>query len=363
MQRRVLILGGYGNFGKRIAASLTAAGISVVIAGRDKQKGEDFAKTLPRGYAETAQLNVAETLDGQLSALDPTVVIDTCGPFQHRNYSAALSCIRCGISYVDLADGRAFVNGISSLDRQARDQGVAVISGASTLPALSSAVIEHFRSAFTKIDRLVYGISPGQKTDRGLATTKAVLSYVGRPLKPYLGSNRAIYGWQDIFRQRYPGLGKRWMANCDIPDLDLFPDRYGIGSMRFSAGLELGLLHLGLWGLSWLIRWGAPLDLPAHAAAMLRVGNWLNRFGSADGGMHVILNGANPQDEPIEKRWYLIARNGHGPHVPTVPAIVLAKRAVTDGGLVPGAYPCVGLVTLDEYLWELSSLDITTITE
>ncbi len=37
--RRVLILGGYGNFGKRIAESLSELkGVTLLIAGRDTQK-------------------------------------------------------------------------------------------------------------------------------------------------------------------------------------------------------------------------------------------------------------------------------------------------------------------------------------
>ncbi len=168
---------------------------------------------------------------------------------------------------------------------------VCVVSGASTVPGLSSAVLEHFRSEFAEIDSLKFGISPGQQAERGLATTQGILSYVGKPLKPFPGHRHTVYGWQDLYRQPYPDIGKRWMANCDIPDLDLLPERYGIKSIQFSAGLELSALHLGLWGLSWLVRAGLPLNLPRFAKPMLAASNWFNGMGSADGGMHVIITG------------------------------------------------------------------------
>jgi uncharacterized protein YbjT (DUF2867 family) len=47
MQRPVLILGGYGNFGKRIANALAKAGVPIIIAGRDKAKAEALVRTLP----------------------------------------------------------------------------------------------------------------------------------------------------------------------------------------------------------------------------------------------------------------------------------------------------------------------------
>jgi len=39
---KVLILGGYGNFGKRIATLLTRQKIAVIIAGRDGKKAQDY---------------------------------------------------------------------------------------------------------------------------------------------------------------------------------------------------------------------------------------------------------------------------------------------------------------------------------
>ena len=264
--------------------------------------------------------------------------------------------------YIDLADGRDFVTGINALDAEAKQSGVAVVSGASTVPGLSSAVVEHYRDEFSEIESLVFGISPGQKAERGLATTQGILTYVGKPLKAVPGDARPRYGWQDIYRQPYPGLGKRWMANCDIPDLDLLPARYGIRSIRFSAGMELGFMHIGLWALSWLVRLGVPLNLPDHAASLLNVSNWFNRFGTADGGMHVILRGRDRQGRAHERRWFIIANNGDGPQIPCVPAIVLAHRLLAVDLLPVGAYPGVGLVSLGDYMRELEPFNIEQVT-
>ena len=46
---------------------------------------------------------------------------------------------------------------------------------------LTAAVIDHYRPGFRRIESVDYGISAAQQTNRGLATTSAVLSYVGKP--------------------------------------------------------------------------------------------------------------------------------------------------------------------------------------
>ena len=359
MTGKVLILGGYGNFGKRIAAALIRHRVPVIIAGRSRAKAEALARSFATLFAEFAAFDVASDLSTQLERLNPAVVVNTCGPFQTSNYDAARLCIAHSIHYIDLADGRDFVTGITALNEIAQQKGVTAISGASTVPGLSSAVIEHYLPEFSEIDSLIFGISPGQQAERGFATTQGILTYVGKALKPFAGNIKRSYGWQDIYRQEYPELGKRWMANCDIPDLDLLPAHYGIRSIRFSAGLELGFMHQGLWLLSWAVRLGIPLHLSQHAETLLKISNWFNRFGTADGGMHVILRGKDIQAQPHQRRWFIIAKNGDGPQIPSVPAILLAKQLANGENLKTGAYACVGLVSIKDYFSELKNFKIS----
>jgi len=357
-----MILGASGNFGKRIAECLARDRTPIILAGRNRVKLERLEKLLGNSSSSIACFDAFTELGDQLKALKPSVVINTCGPFQSGDYSIAKACLSQRVHYIDLADGRDFVTGISSLDSQARERGVSIISGASTVPGLSSAVLDHYKDAFASIETLEYGISPGQRAERGLATTQGILSYVGKPLKEFPNERHKVYGWQGIHRVQYPDLSNRWMANCDIPDLDLFPQHYDIKSIRFSAGLELGFLHLGLWALSWLVRMGTPIKLENHAAALLKASNWFNQLGSQNGGMHVVLQGRDQSGEPITRKWFIIAYDGHGPYIPTIPAINLAKRLARQQLNLPGAYPCIGLVTLDDYLDELKDFNVKTFT-
>lgn len=358
----VLILGGYGNFGKRIATALNRHGVPVIIAGRDATKAETLAATLPlaRGIA----VDITRDLAAWLAREKPSVVVHTCGPFQGADYAVARTCIAAGVSYVDLADARDFVRDFAMLDAEAKAAGVIAVSGASTVPGLASAIVAHFKPQFASLDEIDFGISPGQKAERGLATTRGILTYAGKPMRPFAGHPRS-YGWQDNRSQIYPVMGRRWFANCDIPDLDLLPPAYGLKSIRFGAGMELPLLHFGLWALSRLVRSGVPLNLPAFAKPLLTISNYFNIFGSDIGGLHMHLRGTGQDGQSLHKTWFIVAAKGHGPQIPCVPAVLLAKRLHEkgpDADLPPGAMACTGLVSLDDYLKELEPFAVQTFT-
>jgi hypothetical protein len=285
-------------------------------------------------------------------------VINTIGPFQTADYSIPTLCIQHKVHYIDLADARDFVTGITCLDALAKENNVLVVSGASTVPGLSSAVLDNYKNKFSSIDSLIYGISPGQKAPRGLATTESILTYLGKPLKPCGNLNQKRYGWQDIYRQDYPELGKRWMANCDIPDLDLFMDRYQLKKIQFSAGMESSVLHLGMWMMSYLVRIGIPLNLAKHAKTLLAFSHSFDSLGTKSGGMHMLIKGINKEGKPIEIKWFIVAKENDGPQIPCIPAIILSKKIMHGELHMTGAMPCVGMMTLNEYMNELKGFDI-----
>ena len=363
MQNKILILGAYGNFGKRISLLLARDNYSIIISGRDLQKltvlKDNIVSQYPNAEIEIVQLDANLELAQFLEKNKPVVVINTIGPFQMADYSIARTCIKNQINYIDLSDGRDFVNEFNKLDNIAKENNVTAISGASTVPALTSAVIEYFNDNLLEIDLLKFGIAPGQKAERGIATTKAILSYVGKKLKPCAGFNNR-YGWQDLYIQEYPEIGSRLMANCEIPDLDLLPPKYKIKKIMFSAGMENKAVHLGIWAFSWLVRIGLPLNLPKYAAILLKMSNWFDAFGTSDGGMHIIIEGKDKNNAPLTIKWFIIAFDGDGPFIPTIPSVILAKR-FADGKIdYKGTYPCVGMISLEDYLNELKDFKVRT---
>ncbi len=367
MTVRALILGGYGNFGSYIARRLAPdPAIRLLIGGRSQRKAAAFAAGLGAANPpEAVAIDIEGSLDRVLAGARPDIVIHTVGPFQGQSYRVAEACIARGAHYLDLADARAFVAGIGALDARARGAGVAVVSGASSVPCLTAAIVDRYRGAFARLEAVDYGISTAQQTNRGLATATAILSYIGRPFRTRRSRLwGTVHGWQDLHAETYPELGRRLFGNCDIPDLDLFPARYPeLRSVRFGAGHEIAPLHLGTWVLSWLVRARLLPRLDRVAPLLLRASFLFDPLGSGRSGLHMFLSGVDEAGRAKTIRFFLIARSGDGPNVPCIPAILLAQRLARGEAVPPGARPCLDLVDLEAYLAALEGLDISVTVE
>lgn len=353
MTRRVVLIGASGIFGSLISRRMAGdSRFLLTLAGRAHEALENLRASLDDATVRTACIDVtAADLAARLSALRPQLVIHAAGPFQQRDYRVAEACLDCGSDYIDLADGRDFVVGISQLNDRARQLGRLVISGASSVPALSSAVVDALRPRFGALESIEHAINPGNRTPRGDATVASILGYCGRPIRVWRdGRWQIAHGWMDGLLQRFPFGGRR-VGVCEVPDLDLFPVRYaGVRTVLFRAGLELPLLQAGTWCAAALVRLGLIRDLAAHAPMLRRLSERFIRFGSDVGGMTVELGGTDPAGTPLLLRWWLSAQAGDGPQVPVTPAVVLAQQWAEGKISETGARPCMGLLTLDQLL-------------
>ena len=362
----ILIVGGYGAFGAHVAQRLARQpNLEIIIAGRSAERAAAFTDRLSRSAKAKishAALDVNRAGAAEIKALGTSITINASGPFQVQNdYALARACIEASCHYVDLADARAFVTGIKALDQAARAAEVCVISGASSVPGVSSAVVQQFAGTFKRLDSVEIGISPGNSFDPGEATTASILGQLGKPFSLRRdGKEDVAYGWQGLRRHHFPQIGARWMCDVNVPDLDLLPAHYpSLQTVRFSAGLEIGPSHLGLWGLSWLARAGIVPSPAGLAKPLLVAKRWLRRLGSDRGGMFVSLRGGDEQGHQLELNWHLIASSGHGPYVPGIAAVILAKRLAGGDAPTFGAQPCFGLITLSQFEAEVADLDIS----
>ena len=361
--RCAVVLGGYGNFGRKVVAALAAdRSHRIVVAGRDLQKARAIADAVGVP-AEAASLDCrGPNLAAELRQLDANVVVHTAGPFQAQDHDVAKACIEARAHYVDLADARAYVCGIGALDQAARRSDVLVASGASSVPALSSAVVDMLRTEFSVIERIEHGITSGAKPP-GLATMEGVLGYAGRPIAQWHdGAWRTVHGWQDLTLRKFPRpVGVRWMGNCDVPDLELFPQRYApVRTVVFRAGVAMTMGMLSTWAASWLVRGGLLSSLIPHVPRLHNFALAVDRFGSKASAMHVTLRGLDAGSQPISRTWWLLADNDHGPQIPCFPAIALARKLLRGEIRARGAMPCMGLLGVDEILAVGSGLDLRT---
>jgi len=340
--RRVVILGGYGAFGSLISEQL-AKFATVVIAGRNQNMGQKFADSINAGFS-------------WCDAKDPTslrnviggthIVINASGPFLANEYAIPKTCIEENCHYIDLADGREYVAGFTKLDVQAKEKGVFACTGASITPAITHALISELRPGLQDIHSIKIYLSAGNKNKAGVSTFESILSYAGTPIQVWNnGQWEKFMGWglAELFEFPAP-VGRRFVQLCNVPDLELFPKLFGAGQVIFKAGVELPMFNIGLSVLAQLKRQIPQINLPSIAEPLIKISRLFKRFGSYSGSVLVKVEDTRGKSKTIA---FVTSQNG--PRIPTSPAVLLARKLLNEDPLTPGAYPCVGFISLHEY--------------
>ena len=341
---KVLILGGYGVFGGRLARLLLQDGIEVIVAGRDAGKAAAFAKQYG---GSPLFIGIAKDLS-PIAEAAPALVVDAAGPFQaYRGdpYRVARFCIGRKINYLDFSDDATFTAGISALNEAAIEAGCFALSGVSSVPAISASAVRALSEGLSTIELIETALVPGNRAPRGRSVIRSILAQAGEPLAMWRGGAWRHYrGWADAKRVT-AGLGlKRWASLIGAPDLTLFPQAFGARSVVFRAGLELGIMH---WGLALLAGLRAARLLPRLtllAGPILWASLLLKPFGTDRGGMTVDVTGLNA-GKAVRRRWQVIATGGDGPFIPAVPARAIVRKL---GAISPGARACLSDLTLKE---------------
>jgi hypothetical protein len=362
--RRILVLGGYGTFGSRIVRLLAQQNRwSVIAAGRSREKAEAFIRSLGETRVSAIALDRDSVDAAALQTLDLWLVIDASGPFQGAcTHRAVRAAIAAGAHYLDIADAPGFVREIGQYDVRAKARGLTVISGASSVPTLSSAVIAELAQGWDQLLEVETAISSSNQATLGRSVHAALLSYAGRLIRVRrFGIWRNVLGLQDW---RYvdiavPGRGplRRLVAPCEVPDLELLPKRYpGLRKAVFRAGTELSILNRSAGLLARLVSLRLLRSLSPFAGIAGQTFGMLRGMGSARSGMVVTAAGRRGGSF-LRRRWSVIAEEGDGLWVPALAASLLAEK-LDRGELAAGARPGIDVLGLADFRKAFAPLQI-----
>jgi hypothetical protein len=290
-------------------------------------------------------------------AWKPDLLCDAMGPFTGGPgaYARIEACLENGVDYADLSDDAGFTAGVGVFDARAKALGRRVVSGVSSVPALSSSVVAALTKDWEGVDSVRTAIVPGNRAPRGASVVEGILARMGAAMVQAEGGvPRPRRTWSDRrVIALAPGL-RRAAWNIEVPDTTLMGPWSGARTATFHAGLELPLFGWGLWCVSLArsaLRWPWPRPV---LRCVLSVASWFDGWGTDVGGMEVDVRGWS-DGTPVRRVWTLVARQGHGPWVPAVPMRALA-RAWSD--ILPGARPALAEVDLGAMEVSFDGLDV-----
>ena len=368
---KVLILGGYGTFGRRLTELLAdEPRLTVVIAGRSRAGAEALRSELAAmAVLDTAELDRDGDIDEALASLRPDILVDATGPFQAygaQPYRLLEACLRHRVNYLDFSDASAFTAGIADYDEAARERGIFALSAVSSAPALSAAAARHLAKGLSAVETVEGGIAPSPFAGIGRNVIEAIASYAGEPLQILRDARRSTAHGLTETRQMTicpPGslpLGPRFFALVDVPDLTVMPDMLpGLRASWFGAGtapvVYLQLLVL----LARLRRFRLVPPVKVFAGLFHHVANRLT-WGERRGGMFVRVTGWDGQGQAVAKSWHLLAEGDAGPSVPAMAVDAVIRRCLAGQSPAPGARHAAGDLTLDDFARGFAARRIVT---
>ncbi|HYQ82415.1 MAG TPA: saccharopine dehydrogenase NADP-binding domain-containing protein, partial [Rubrobacter sp.] len=272
----ILITGGYGTVGRRVAADLAPDYPGrVVVAGRSAEKAAQLTVELGHGV-RGRRVDVGEP-DSVEAALDGVGVVMSCidQPEPHLLRAA----IGCGLAYTDIAPHLMTRRPTEAMKAEAAQTGARIVLGTGLAPGISSLLarlgadrvgaVESVKSNVLLSVGDTYGPASRAYLMEEIAVPYAVC-IEGRevPTRPFGGHARVKFP---------PPLGKRTAYPFPFSDQVFFPKTLAARTALSRLALEppwLGAL------LSVLLRLGATAMLGRRDGAQERVqrlGAWLRR--------------------------------------------------------------------------------------
>ena len=354
---RILILGGYGVFGGRLAELLSdIPEIEMLICGRSLESAKQFCS----GFQGSASVQPVQldrrVLETHMDVLKPDLVVDASGPFQNYGddgYQVIETCIRNKVNYLDFADAADFVFGVSKFDQAARSAGVFALSGVSSFPVLTAAVLREISKSMDVVS-VLGGIAPSPYAGIGLNVMRAVVGYAGSPVKlTRNGTRTTALGLAESMRYTVSVPGKVPLRNIhfslvDVPDLQVIPPEHPkLKDIWMGAGPVPESLHRVL---NLLAKARAKLKLPSlvsMAPVFYTVLN-LMKVGEHRGGMFVHAKGQRDNVQ-VERSWHLVAEGDDGPYIPSMAIEALVRQILNNQYPRKGARPATDALELDDY--------------
>jgi saccharopine dehydrogenase-like NADP-dependent oxidoreductase len=316
--KRIIVLGGRGQFGRTACEELQALGLQFATASR-------------RGQTE---IHVdANDVTSIRSTIQPgDIVLDTAGPFHERRTTLVESAIEIGFDVVDINDNLKYAESILTLAPRIAAADIRVLTSSSSVSAVGAAFVRHSR--IIKPRRITAFLAPASRHTSNPGAALALIRSVGRPVRVFRdGQLQQRTGWSEARALRVsPPLGTihgRLFESADAAHLPrIWPTLRDVAMY----------VDTNTFGVNSLLRFAS--HSPALRGMLERQSNLATRIarmlGSSSGGV-----GYEIEDTAGQVARYAIVADKSSFITAVAPA-VLAAQAIAEN-----RFPHRGLVPVD----------------
>ncbi|MCL4708111.1 saccharopine dehydrogenase NADP-binding domain-containing protein [bacterium] len=367
--RKIVILGGYGNTGSLIAKYLLQeTNCALVLAGRNKTKAEQLARELNEqsqsrrvagAFANAAKV---ESLKRVFADADMVIVASSTTQFTRPIAEAALAS-QC--DFFDIQFSHAKIDYLKSIENDIRSAGLCFITDGGFHPGLPAVMIRHIAERFDRLQIAHVG-SVIKINWRDLALGDDTFAELIEFMNDFSGSVFKNGKWQKV---RWLGMfdtiwmdfgapfGKNYCVPMPIEEMNSLPARYP--SLQ-DAGFYVGGFN---WFVDWLVFpaiW--PLYKLFGKGSVKPLGKFLGwglrNFSKPPFGTRLKVEASGMEDGEEELHELMLA-HADGYAFTAIPVVATLLQYLNDSERRPGLWTQAHFVEPKRMLVDMQKMGIT----
>ncbi len=297
-EKKVLLIGGYGLAGSRIARLLMEkTSFSVIIGGRDLDKANkaaaDIYGTSPGNRLRCAYVDVHDAASIKKALENCDLVIDCIPLNTAANVEMAREAMSAGIDYLNLNINRDEREKMNAAFQALKRHDLHLLTHCGIFPGLPSILVRAASARFDRLDSVTVGMI-GSATEGSVNSSEEMISADIKTPAVYREN-----GWQKASLSAAknidfgPPFGVRKCYLCNLDEIEEQPKKLNIGELGVYAAeansfimivlviwnlLKLNKLKKGIESGAKLMNWGvkkfakAPFGITVKIEAMGEIG-------------------------------------------------------------------------------------------
>jgi hypothetical protein len=165
--RRVIVLGGLGQFGRTAAEKLRKLGLA--------------PQTASRGPGAELCLDADDIASIRATVRPADIVVDAAGPFYRRSLALVEAAIEVGFDVIDINDDLSYAERVIALEPKINAAGIRLLTSASSVSAVAAAVVR--QSGFQSPTRATAFLAPATRHTANSGAARSLIRSVGRPVR------------------------------------------------------------------------------------------------------------------------------------------------------------------------------------
>jgi hypothetical protein len=180
--KRIIVLGGRGQFGRTAAEELRSLNLPALIASRSND----------------ADVQVdANDVSSIRSVMQPgDIVLDAAGPFHVRSTALVEAALDIGFDVIDINDDLRYAESILALVPRIEAADIRVLTSSSSVSAVAAVVVRHSRIAEPR--RVTAFLAPASRHTSNPGAARSLIRCVGCPIRVFRdGQLQECIGWSE----------------------------------------------------------------------------------------------------------------------------------------------------------------------